>query len=301
MSAGQSNPACLDLDKKFEPDPDITGTGVMIGFVATAYIVLGLVVANYIIAFDPAKDLNPEMDPAQGTDQRKPSRPNPIDAKFLAVSRSVCRPVVRFLGSAPCWAGYTVDFERVFNETILSMCDAQILAGGGILISGFLCLHQNLSAYHWRIMVFLAWFSTISHIAGFASIQAHLRSTPWKRNSRFIAMALILILLIAAIVPTRFFTWRSSTDSELHRVLSTSAAICYYDPQFLYRIKALFPAEPLAFCQSSAGSPGKFIVAMRHYLVLRPALAIIVLFYIVFDIWGSMFTEQVPWAGGPQD
>lgn len=43
--------------------------------------------------------------------------------------------------------------------------------------------------------------------------------------------------------------------------------------------------------QSSAGSPGTFIVAMRHCLILRPALAIIVLFYIIYDICGSMFTE----------
>ncbi|KAF4594667.1 hypothetical protein GQ602_000280 [Ophiocordyceps camponoti-floridani] len=216
-----------------EPDPDITGIGIIIGFPATAYINLGHeVVAIYIMAFDPAKDSFPEMD-------------------------SVCRPIARFLGLAPCWAGYTVDFERVFNETTLSMCDAQILAGGGTLISSFLCLHSNLSAYHWRIMILLAWFFTISHITGFASVQAHLCSSSWKRNS------------------------------------SSFNLCCYLRLRFPFcKIPDLASSEELnSFSQSSARSPDKFIVAMRHYLILRPALAIIVLFYIIYDICGSMFTE----------
>lgn len=167
------------------------------------------------------------------------------------MSRSVCRPIARFLGLAPCWAGYTVDFERVFNEKILSMCDAQILAGGGIRISGFLCLHSNLSAYHWRIMILLAWFFTISHITGFASVQAHLCSSSWKRNSSSFNLCCYLRLRFPVPPSHERAVYKDGRD-ELDRAQDVRPEEKPYSGIRLYR--------PFGLC--SLGSPTKTVQSL---------------------------------------
>ncbi|TDZ21106.1 hypothetical protein Cob_v005986 [Colletotrichum orbiculare MAFF 240422] len=44
---------CLNRTLHFEPNPDIAGNGVVIGFVGTAYLVFVLLLAHYFVAYDP--------------------------------------------------------------------------------------------------------------------------------------------------------------------------------------------------------------------------------------------------------
>ncbi|TDZ54750.1 hypothetical protein CTRI78_v006038 [Colletotrichum trifolii] len=44
---------CLNRTLNFEPNPDIAGNGVVIGFVGTAYLVFVLLLAHYFVAYDP--------------------------------------------------------------------------------------------------------------------------------------------------------------------------------------------------------------------------------------------------------
>ncbi|KAK3688997.1 hypothetical protein B0T22DRAFT_480229 [Podospora appendiculata] len=56
-------------------DADITGTGVLIGFLGTAWMAISFVLAFYIIGFDPT------LDPFQeaGSPRETLLRPNPVD------------------------------------------------------------------------------------------------------------------------------------------------------------------------------------------------------------------------------
>jgi hypothetical protein len=85
-----------------------------------------------------------------------------------------------------------------------------MVTGLAILVSGFVVMDCGLSSYHWQIMVYLAWFSTVAHMSSLMSIRDYLATRPWQRNIRFLITLILLAMLITAIVPTAYFGWSSS-------------------------------------------------------------------------------------------
>lgn len=108
----------------------------------------------------------------------------------------------------------------------------QIFTGAGILTSGYLTLREKMSAHHWQILVYLAWFSTTSHLVGLAAIRSHLQASPRRRNVRFGLMMAILVMLLVGMVPTRFFLW----DSYTVPFLSGKDALCFFDSRLATRV-----------------------------------------------------------------
>lgn len=101
---------CNDPQPKTEPEPDITGAGVscylqirphkdslywrqlkkvLIGYVATAGIVVIIVTVHYFLVYQP--DLDPFRSPNGTTEpnQEVPFRPNPVDKMILGRLRRV--------------------------------------------------------------------------------------------------------------------------------------------------------------------------------------------------------------------
>jgi len=111
-------------------------------------------------------------------------------------------------------------------QCILNLSDIQLVTGVAILISGYASLPCGLSAYHWQIIVYLAWFSSITHVSALTFLRNYLYNHQGERLWRFIAMSIFLILLIAAIVPTGSFNWQSGRRSD---VRLSSYAICYFN------------------------------------------------------------------------
>lgn len=103
----------------------------------------------------------------------------------------------------------------------MNLCDLQIITGLGILISGFYCITET-SAYHWQIIVYLAWFANITHITTLTFLRDyfHSRKDLQQRNLRIFAMPLLLLLLLVAEFPTGFFNW--STPYLLGETLEVS-------------------------------------------------------------------------------
>ncbi|TDZ46889.1 hypothetical protein CTRI78_v008890 [Colletotrichum trifolii] len=54
---------------ELEPNPDVGGIGVLVGFLGTAWLVVILVVIRYVLAFNPYEDPlhDPEQDATHGT------------------------------------------------------------------------------------------------------------------------------------------------------------------------------------------------------------------------------------------
>lgn len=78
-----------DLDPQdIVPNGDISGPGVLVGFLGPAYFVVLVIVGYYFLVFDP--DLNPfESRPKQDEGRGETAwRPNPIDEQFLSILRS---------------------------------------------------------------------------------------------------------------------------------------------------------------------------------------------------------------------
>jgi hypothetical protein len=127
------------------------------------------------------------------------------------------------------------------------MCDIQIISGLAIASSGFYALFQGLSSYHWQIIVYLTWFSTVTHLAGLTVLRSYFTqpSTTASASSghrkvhraiRAFFMFALLCLLIAEMVPTQYFSWMYAPD-RLYEEQENSPqprdfAWCYYQVGF---------------------------------------------------------------------
>jgi hypothetical protein len=103
-----------------------------------------------------------------------------------------------------------------------------MLTGLGILLSGYIDLFCFISAYHWQLIVYLAWFSNLTHTACLVALRGYLHLHQRERNWRLIFMTLLWLGLILAIVPTAFFNWAAREPSP---AVPASNARCFFNFQ----------------------------------------------------------------------
>ena len=114
------------------------------------------------------------------------------------------------------------------------MSDLQIVTGISILVSGYTQLACGLSVFHWQVMVCLAWFSSLTHLSSLSLLRSYLYKNPRQRIWRLTAMAIIIVMLVTAIIPTGNFLWLESTFADIYIEYASrnpplgSYAICFY-------------------------------------------------------------------------
>ncbi|KAL7620555.1 hypothetical protein AAE478_009550 [Parahypoxylon ruwenzoriense] len=114
------------------------------------------------------------------------------------------------------------------------MADIQILNGLAILIAGFVFLPEGLSALHWKMIVYLAWFSSATNLSALIFLRSYLVRHPfeiaWRLGSTFI----VLVITTVALVPTGHFFWRTSSllASVWEDAAPSDYAICYFHTKF---------------------------------------------------------------------
>ncbi|KAK8052418.1 hypothetical protein PG993_003803, partial [Apiospora rasikravindrae] len=116
------------------------------------------------------------------------------------------------------------------------MCDIQIATGLGILTSAFILGPQcGLDAYHWQMIVHLAWFSAVTHLSGLFALRGCIAKRRWAKYTRVGLMFCLIVMLIVATVPTVFFNWTSillridsgNSKFQLSAADPESAAMCF--------------------------------------------------------------------------
>jgi hypothetical protein len=113
---------------------------------------------------------------------------------------------------------------------MLTMSDLQLLTGLSILISGYAQLRCGLSAYHWQKIVDLAWFASTTHLCCLTFLRNYLCDRKAERIWRLSAMGVLVLMLIVAIVFTRYFIFEFPSEPPYPGVLRPSPgdyAICY--------------------------------------------------------------------------
>lgn len=124
------------------------------------------------------------------------------------------------------------------------MADVQVFTGLSILISGYVA-RKGLSALHWKMIVFLAWFSCATHLSALVFLRNYLINHPAKRRWRLSSMFALLMVLMVAMVPTGHFSWdvliympdMESLSEVEHYAASIDAppsasATCYFNTNF---------------------------------------------------------------------
>lgn len=107
------------------------------------------------------------------------------------------------------------------QQSILTLCDVQLLTGLSIQIMAYYFLSAGLTAYHWQMAIYLTWFANVTHQAGLTTLRSYLFRHPHERNLRAAFMAALSALLLVSMVPAIYFNWPNSLTHLVRQYLST--------------------------------------------------------------------------------
>ena len=85
--------------------------------------------------------------------------------------------------------------------------DHQLVTGIALLISGYVQLPCDIDAYHWQILAYLVWFSSLTHLTTLTVLRQYFRETPAIRSWRAALMLVTMIMLSVALLPTGDDYW----------------------------------------------------------------------------------------------
>ena len=142
-----------------------------IGFVASAYFTLLLVVVHYAMGYHSQRF------------------PNPIDEGLLRFLRSKLH-----VNPSRKW-------EPVIRNAVLMLSDQQLVTGIALLTAGYSQLSHGISFYHWGIVVNLTWFSCMTHLTTLTTLRYYFQNNPTLRTWRACLMLIIVIMLGVALLP----------------------------------------------------------------------------------------------------
>ena len=199
---------------------------VLIGFLVTAYLTFAIVGIYYIIGYIPQDSLN-------------------------SIDRGIIDTVWRKARSKPAKI-----WEPTLRTAVLMFSDQQLVTGIALLISGYAQLRCGLSVYHWQMIVYLSWFSSLTHLTTLTVLRQYFRENPVPRLWRAILMLLMVTMLMIALLPSGDIEWLGgATSSELVLLPSGEAlqlvgipleaglpALCYFR-----RLVARSPEEQFEF------------------------------------------------------
>lgn len=86
----------------------------------------------------------------------------------------------------------------------------------------------KLDAYHWQMIVHLAWFSVVTHLSGLFALRNRIAKSRWPKYTRIGIMITLLTILLVATIPTIFFNW-ASWRQPITAAQANSTAICFLD------------------------------------------------------------------------
>ncbi|KAF6783097.1 hypothetical protein CSOJ01_15941, partial [Colletotrichum sojae] len=204
---------CSQLPAPLEPYGDISGLGVMLGFVISAWLTIFILVAFYMFSFNPRTNPFPNTDKAKLNKYQYFHKPNPADLLIFNYAQYL-RPsnTERFKGRSVeaafrLFACSTETCKGSFVQCILSLADTQLITGLSILASGYWSLKHGpgMSAYHWKMVVSLAWFSGITHLSTLTFLRRYFADHRMERLWRLTFMFLLLVLLFVGLIPTGHF------------------------------------------------------------------------------------------------
>ena len=153
------------------------------GFLVTAYLTLIIVILYYLVGYVPDEFLN-------------------------SIDRGIIDTLWRKARSRP-----TKIWEPTLRNAVLMFSDQQLVTGLALLISGFVQLRCGISSYHWQTIIYLAWFSSLTHLTTLTVLRQYFRDNPAPRLWRAVLMLVLVTLLGFALLPSGDFWWFTSDNS----------------------------------------------------------------------------------------
>jgi hypothetical protein len=99
------------------------------------------------------------------------------------------------------------------------------------MISGAAQLKCGISCYQWLVVVYLAWFSSLTHLSCLTLLRNYLHNRPAERTWRLVCMFVLVALLFFAFLPTVNYRWQLGRSAEgAGPPTPEDYAICYLKP-----------------------------------------------------------------------
>lgn len=107
--------------------------------------------------------------------------------------------------------------------------DQQLVTGIALLTTGFTQLNKGITSYHWSILVYLSWFSSLTHLTTITVLKAYFLENRVVRSWRIMGMGGLGLMLCAALWPTGNDAWfpRPLEPPGQHANVAVPA-ICYF-------------------------------------------------------------------------
>ncbi|KAI0138685.1 hypothetical protein F4776DRAFT_65022 [Hypoxylon sp. NC0597] len=242
----------IDPSRYFDIPPvsDVTGIGVLIGFIFPAYILLFIVVIYFIFIYDPT--LNPYRGRGKRDRREISLKPNLFDQLVLRLIRAnfisaiinnffqaILRVSFRARRKLPS-RSFSETWDDAFNKYVSGMADTQVITGLAILLGGYVA-RFTLSALHWKMIVYLAWFSCSTHLSTLVFLRNYLINKPFEKFCRLFSTFALLLCLTIAMIPTGHFYWdelvyleTEPTDSIVNAIDAPPSGnvTCYFNFDF---------------------------------------------------------------------
>ena len=97
-------------------------------------------------------------------------------------------------------------WTQAIQVSVLMFSDTQLITGMAILLCGYTQLTSGLDSYHWQVVICLAWFSSLTHLATLSSLRDHFRNRPLMALCRAGLMGVVLIMLTVAFGTTGYLS-----------------------------------------------------------------------------------------------
>ena len=137
---------------------------------------------------------------------------NILDEWFLRTMRRMAH-----FAPSPTW-------KKPLGRAVLMFSDQQIVTGIALLASGYSQLPSGLDAYHWQVLVYLAWFSSFTHLTTLTVLRYYFQDHPATRLWRLFFMLVTIALLGGALLPTGNPFWLNFYGFSTFGV----PAICFF-------------------------------------------------------------------------
>lgn len=145
------------------------------------------------------------------------------------------------------------------------MSDIQIITGISIVISGATQLKCGISTYQWQVLVYLAWFSSVTHLSCLTLLRNYLHQRPAERIWRLVCMFILVVLLSLSFLPTANYRWQYAPPNGSGRPAPQDYAICYLRP--VSRLNEVDDDSPTLFPNDHSFSEHA-IIAMSISVIL---------------------------------
>ena len=116
--------------------------------------------------------------------------------------------------------------REALKKFILTLSDQQLVTGIAILVACFANWCRT-SVYELNVVVALAWFSSATHLATLDVLQDYFQHNRVVRNWRMIGMVTIVLLLIAGLLLTGFYTNTNEFSAPLPCLTYLSGVYVY--------------------------------------------------------------------------